>query len=199
MEGKQCCGYPRKKVACCGFLSLLIAAAAITTTVVLLTRPPDDIETIEKSEMDSEPTTGDFTVLRTASFAAADSSAVNGTLMLLDVTADNSSLLSLTDLRIAATDCEGLDIRLLGEASSTSSSAPGLLVVPLTDASNITASDAGTDVTEELGDDFDVELYTQVILLQCFSCLPHVLLLHNTVLDVSVAFVLYQYTIECIG
>lgn len=162
MEGKQCCGYPRARVACCAVLSVLIAAAAITTTVVILTKAPDDIATIEKSESDSG-TIGDFTVTRTAAFSSA-SSVVNGTLMFLDSTTDNSSTLSLTDFRIAATDCEELDIRLLGEASSMSSLAEGLLVVPLTGAANGTAADAAIDFTEMLGDDFDIDLYTQAAL-----------------------------------
>lgn len=158
MEGKKCCGYPRARVACCAVLSVLIAAAAITTTVVILTRPPDDIETIEKNESDSGATPVDFTVPLSGTFSSSDSSVVNGTLMFLDSTTDNSSTLSLTDFMIAAMDCEELDIRLLGEASSTSLSAEGLLVVPLTGAANGTA----TDLTEPLGDDFDFDLYTQV-------------------------------------
>ena len=170
MEGKKCCGYPRARVACCAVLSVLIAAAAITTTVVILTRAPDDIETIEKNESDSGTTPVDFTVPLSGSFSSSDSSVVNGTLMFLNSTTDDSSTLSLTDFMIAATDCEELDIRLLGEGSSTSSSAEGLLVVPLTGAANGTAADAVADLTEPLGDDFDFELYTQVGFDLCTEC-----------------------------
>lgn len=161
MDAKKCCGYPRNRVVGCAVLSVLIAAAAITTTVVLLTRAPDDIETIEKNESDSG-TQGDFTITRTAAFSSDDSSVVSGTLMFLDATADNSSTLAISDFRIAATDCEELNLRLLGAASSTSSSAEGLFVVPLTGAANATSTDTAADFTEPLGDDFDIDLYTQV-------------------------------------
>lgn len=151
---KRCCGFPRKRVAYCGVITVLIAVAAIVT-VVLLTRPPDDIETVEKNDSDNVMAADELTVIKTGVFST-DPSAVNGSLSLVQVMEDSSFLLAVNDFRIAATDCEELNVRLL--AATSTSSADGLLVVPLTSVDATTT----VDFTEPLGTDFDPDLYAQV-------------------------------------
>lgn len=155
-EDKKCCGYPRKRVAWCGVITLLIAVAVIVT-VVILTRPPDDIETIEKNESDTVTTASEITVLRTATLSS-DDSVVSGTLSLVEAAADNSYFLAVNDFVIESTDCDELEVRLLA-ASSTTTAADGLLVVPLTVDATSTV-----DFTEPLDADFDADLYDAVSL-----------------------------------
>lgn len=146
MEGKKWCGYPRKRVACCGLVTAVIAAAVITTAVVL-TRPPDDIETIEKNESDAGTTAGELTVLRTAAFSSTGD--VAGTLSLVQIAEDGSYFLAVNDF---SADCDGTEARLL-ESGSTSAADTSLVVA-------LTAET--TDFTEPLDTDFDVDLYDQV-------------------------------------
>lgn len=142
---KKWCGFPRKRVAC-GLASLIVIAVAVVV-IVVLTRPPDDIETQEKSEEDAAVTAGDLTVLRTA---ALSGTAAQGTLSLLRVTADDSPFLALNDFAVTDSDCSEFEIRL----------DDGLEVVPLT----ADVVGGATDFTEPLDVDFDPDLYEQAAL-----------------------------------
>lgn len=155
MEGKKCCGFPRKRVAWCGLLTLVVAAI-VTAVLVVTLKPPDDIETIEQDgdSANSATTAGDLTILSTAALSSDTGGEVDGTLSLLQVTNDSSYFLALNDFSTAS-DCAELEVRLLSATST--SAAGGLVVVPVT-ADTATTS----DFTEELVADFDPDLYGQV-------------------------------------
>lgn len=143
-EERKWCGYPRKRVGC-GLATLAVIAAAIIIAVVL-TRPPDDIETVEKSEEDVPVTAGELTVLRTAALAGTGAT---GTLSLLQVTEDSSSFLALNGFVVDDAGCSAFEVRL----------DDGLEVIPLT--ADIVGGTAA-DFTEPLDADFDADMFDQV-------------------------------------
>eukprot|EP00903_Cladosiphon_okamuranus_P006076 g5989.t1 len=143
---KRWCGCPHKRVGC-GLAILAVIAAAVIIAVVL-TRPPDDIETVEQDEEDIPVNVGELTILRTASLSGT---AATGTLSLLRVTEDSSSLLALNDLVVADADCSAFEVRL----------DDGLEVIPLTAD---VVSGTAADFTEPLDTDFDPDMFDQASL-----------------------------------
>ena len=154
---KKWCGYPRKRVGC-GLATLAIIAAAVIIAVVL-TRPPDDIETVERTEEDVPVTAGELTVLRTAALSGTGAA---GTLSLLRVSEDSTSFLALNNFVVDSADCSAFEVRL----------DDGLEVIPLTAA---VVSGTATDFTEPLDADFDPDMFDQVSellsLLLCGICM----------------------------
>lgn len=119
LEGKAWCGFPRKRVACCGVTTVILAAVVIAILAATL-QPPDDIETVEQT--DSEViSAGELQVQRQAVFASDD---VSGTLSLIEVNEDNSSYVALNDFAVSTTVCDeqSLEVRLVSSGASASSS-----------------------------------------------------------------------------
>lgn len=168
MEGKRCCGLPRKVVLCTS--SCAVCAIVIVLVTVLLTRPPDDIQTVEQTESDTDAADGDLTILKEAEFAGIF---VSGSLALVREVDGNSSYLALNGFALDES-CDDLELRLLQAPGVTSITGGGDLALLLPSGEE--------DFTEALGADFDEELYDQVrvgrYLVQVVAACPLNLLLY---------------------
>ena len=161
-----CCGLRKllcglsKAVYCliCTICSLGVTAIIVAVILLVVLRTPKDIDTKEAGEdADSAVMATSFTLLKTATFSSDDGS-VGGILSLVGETNGTDALLAFNNLTISS-DCQELEVRLL-EAASTSFSAEGLQVVPITADVDVTA-----DFIETLDDDFNAESFEQVLVV----------------------------------
>lgn len=137
---------------CC----ILVIAVVITIVVLFVLRRTENIETEERNETGTGAFATALTLLKTAVFSS-NSGSLEWTLSLVGgLNTTIVSLLAVNGLSFES-DCEQLEVRLLGNFPISPSDPRGLLVVPITADLNVVA-----DFSETVDAGYDAALYDQV-------------------------------------
>lgn len=141
------------------YVIIVVFTVAIFVVIFILRGQRESIKTEEeRNEVATVEAalTAAFSLLKTATFWSDDGYSVAGTLSLVGRSNGARSILAVNGLSFVS-DCEELEVRLLGACSTLFDGDDIVLVVPVT--ADVTAT---TDFTETLDEEFDVESYDQV-------------------------------------